>query len=143
MRFILAALTGITMVALAPQVRADDVKDLQGTWKIVGVQVAGRTIPAGKFTLDAIVIKGDRLALSKDGKEAMDVTISVDSSASPKQMIWENPEHGSLPTIFEIKGNRLKLCFPLQQASKDNDIPAPEGFDTKGQQAIMFAAERQ
>lgn len=142
MKLAALALVALSIVAITSQAHADDSKSLQGTWKLTAVEAVGNPVEVKTFSLDAIVIEGNTLALKKGDEELSKVTFTLDESTSPKQMIWTAEEKGSLPVIYELKGKTLRVCFPLQEASKENDIPAPEGFDTTGKRLALLTAER-
>lgn len=142
MRTILAAVTALTLIATAPAAFADDAKDLQGSWKIMAVEAAGNEVPVERFTLDSVVIKGNQLALVKGGKAIVSVTYGLDATTSPKKMNWTKEEFGSMPAIYELDGASLRICFPLREASKENDIPVPESFDTKGKKLATLTLQK-
>ncbi|REJ95682.1 MAG: TIGR03067 domain-containing protein [Planctomycetota bacterium] len=143
MRTILSTVLGLLLVATAAVASADDARLLQGTWKIVAVEAMGQAEDLESFGLDAIVIQGNRLTLSKGGEAVLSVDLTVNESISPKQMIWSDKEQGALPAIYELRGNTLRVCFPLVPSSKENDIPPPESFQTKDKPLALLTTERQ
>lgn len=143
MRLAFAALIGISVLVTASSSLAGDLDDLQGTWKLVEAKASGRDVILESFALDSVVIKDKTLSLSKEGKAVTTVELSLNAAASPKKMTWTKKPHGSLPAIYELDGNQLRICFPLVPAGKPNEVETPESFDTTGKKLAVFTAERQ
>jgi uncharacterized protein (TIGR03067 family) len=109
-----------------------DAAPIQGTWKVVSFQEAGRRDPPPPAALEQM---GMRIVISKDRytvktKEMTDArTYKVDPSKSPKWFELEGVkasggvEVGPNLGIYELNGDELKLC--LGRSGKDR----PTSFD--------------
>lgn len=115
----------------------DELKKLEGEWKIVGGEQGGK----------AIDVKGGALVL-KDGKSTVKTpnpkivfenTFTIDPSKSPKWMDVSNVKtKQNWEGIYELKGDKLRAVFP---AGKDGKRPT-EFKTKKGSSDVMFIYER-
>jgi uncharacterized protein (TIGR03067 family) len=64
----------------------EEMAKLQGTWKIVAAEMAGKNFPDLKKV--QVVIKRDTMALKASGMELKSWTFTVDPSRKPKAMDW-------------------------------------------------------
>lgn len=124
----------------------DEMKKLEGTWTVTAAEIGGEKADVAKIGIDAVAIKDGRMALSSQGKEVVSYPIRIDPSKKPKHMDWTNEQQKStLPTIYALEGDELRLCFPMlrKKGSKEPlDIKRPENFDTKGKAIMALTAKR-
>jgi uncharacterized protein (TIGR03067 family) len=126
--------------ALADDKKADDkaakaeLKKLEGAWKASSAEMAGKKLTPGQVGMEKVRVKGGKMTFftGEKEKEVMTVEITVDPSKKPKHMEWVKGK-ASLPCIYELKGDELKICFPLLPSKKEKakvDIKRPEKLET-------------
>ena len=87
-----------------------------------------------------IVIKGDEFqGLSPNVKFRIDpaqkpATLDLIDKGDPKKIV---------PLIYELKGDELKIVFPLVQAGKGETPKRPDGFQTKDKPLALITAKRE
>ena len=143
--------TGIGVFAAPPadekEDKAKEAKKLQGTWKIVAAEFSGKKMEIKDVGIDRIVVSGEKMTLKNGDKEVATYTFELYPDRKPKGLLWKKETKegtGLHPTIYEIDGTKLKLCFPLLSAEKPKEAPKPpESFDTKGKPLGLLVAERE
>jgi uncharacterized protein (TIGR03067 family) len=109
-----------------------ELERLKGTWQVIAVEAAGRTVPPESLKVLNVqyIFDGAKITVRRPGRPDESFTFSVDSGASPKKMTIER----SPPTraIYDLDGARLRLCimvdenpdagFPTEMASR----PSPK-----------------
>jgi uncharacterized protein (TIGR03067 family) len=102
--------------------------ELQGTWKLVSVEVKGEVI-ASADRQPRLVIKGTKILYA--GEELARLT--VDAQAAPKIMDLEfvNPKDRHYEAIYTVDKDTLKICL---NARTDGVKERPDGFATKGKE---------
>src|SRR5262249_39057488 len=116
-----------------------ELKLLQGTWRVVAVQIDGKSQPAEKSPKE-IVIAGNKL--SGIGPE---MTTTLDPTKKPKWVdltFKKEDKDYAVRAIYEIVGDNLKLCIPLAPVGKMFENKRPDSFDTVGKAVALFKAER-
>jgi uncharacterized protein (TIGR03067 family) len=114
-----------------------ELKKLQGTWKVVSFEVSGKDQTAqGPKQL---VIKGDEF----EGL-APNVRLRIDPAKKPKtiDLIDKNDAKKIFPLIYELEGDDLKVVIPLVEAGKGETPKRPEGFQTKDKALALITAKR-
>jgi uncharacterized protein (TIGR03067 family) len=123
----------------------EEMAKLQGSWKVISWQAAGKDIPFGEGM--QLVVKGDTMALRAGGKEVKAWSITVDPSRKPKAMDWiMGEEKVPLPAIYSLEGDDLRICFPLlpKKGQKiEVKITRPESFETKDKPFGLFVLKRE
>jgi uncharacterized protein (TIGR03067 family) len=140
-----ARMTAIPMVAflLAADAPGDEavqqeVKKLQGTWKVVGFEVAGKDqIAKGP---KQIVIKGDELQ-----GLAPNVKFRIDPSKKPRalDLIDKGDSKKVFPLIYELKDDELRIAFSLVRAGAGEAPKRPDSFQTKDKPLALITAKRE
>jgi uncharacterized protein (TIGR03067 family) len=119
---------------------------LQGTWKVMSAKAAGKDYPPAALGMDQITFKGDKMILKRGDKEIGTWGFRVDPRGKPPQMDWVPPgDKASWPGIYELKGDELRLCFPLAPKKGQKvkvTISRPENFETKGKPIFLLVARR-
>lgn len=139
-------------VAVAQGKKADDkavkeeMKKLEGTWTATATEMSGKAFKPKETGMEQVRIKGGQMTFLAGGKEVAKFEISVDPSKKPKQMNWVKDRRlQSLPCIYELKGDELKICFPLLPGKDTKvkvEIKRPEGMETKGKPAGLIVLKR-
>jgi uncharacterized protein (TIGR03067 family) len=141
--FVLAVAASLVLTTTPGSVRADDPpakepKELQGTWKLVSVEVEGKaTDPVGGQP--RWIIKGEKVFYG--GVEL--AGMKIDASASPRviDLKFGNPER-VYEGIYAVENGTLKICLNRQtEGTKDR----PGVFSTKDQsdwRLLVFEQEK-
>src|SRR5262245_59753135 len=126
----------LMIVALGLLLGADDPKDaaskkdlegLQGTWKLVSAVRDGKALPDDKVKQTTIVIKDDAFRFPELAEDATsrEGTFKLAATKTPKQMDTISTKKEVMLGIYELDGDRHKVCFA--PAGK----PRPSEFDSK------------
>lgn len=113
-----------------------DLRKLEGVWKVVSLEVADVKVKAGPGRPEKLVIKDGKMTIFSGGKEvptAKNLRLVLDPNEKPKAVDLVRGEKESLPCIYEVTADKLKLAMPLIRAKKKpgERIPRPESFDTQ------------
>lgn len=117
----------------------EDLKKLQGTWKVVALEVDGKAVPKEKSPKE-VVIEGKRL--TGLGPE---MTLTLDPAKKPKWVDLTFKRDGKaypVRAVYEVSGDELKLCIPLAEKGKLFENKRPTGFETKGKPVMLLKARR-
>jgi RNA polymerase sigma factor (sigma-70 family) len=105
-----------------------DKENIQDTWIAVSAEADGQAAPAEAIKDVTVVITADKVVFNPKGENRVS-TYKLDSTKTPKVIVLtplDGPAKGeSLRAIYELKGDRLKLC--LQNGKGD----PPTEFATK------------
>lgn len=92
---------------------AKELKRLQGTWEMVGLEVNGEEVPAKKLAGTTLTIRGDKY-ITKVKDTAREVTFKLDPKSEPKAIDMYFPdgvEAAKLSKgIYQVDGDTLKVC---------------------------------
>jgi uncharacterized protein (TIGR03067 family) len=130
----------LLLAADAPQDEAvqQEVKKLQGTWKVVSFEVGGmdQTAKGPK----GIIIRGDEFR-----GLVPNVRFRIDPTKKPKtlDLIDKDDSKKIFPLIYELKGDELKIVIPLVQAGKGEKPKRPGSFQTKDKPLALITAKRE
>jgi uncharacterized protein (TIGR03067 family) len=109
---------------LAPAARADDSKDMQGTWVVVSSERDGVT---GDNPDDKLVVKGDKIMIMRSSTNREDpVTFKLDAAQKPKHLNLTTPGRQSIKGIYELQGDNLKICFGKPGSERPADFKTKE-----------------
>lgn len=125
------AVLALVLTAAADD-RAASRKDLdqfQGTWVAVSMEREGEAVPAEVFAGRTCEYQLDGFTLKQDGEPRRKGIVTLDASRSPKAInSWDlNGPYAdtTVPGIYELKGDRLTLCFSSPGSER------PKRFSTK------------
>jgi uncharacterized protein (TIGR03067 family) len=124
---------GLVLATALSALAADslnDTKAVQGNWVPATAELAGQ--PMTEAVLKSISLKLDH------GKYEVFVggnpdrgTYTIDSASKPKGMTitgTEGPNHGkTFPAIYELKGDRLRICYDLSGAKRPTEFKSVAG----------------
>jgi uncharacterized protein (TIGR03067 family) len=118
--------------------RDKDQEKLQGTWKFVEAIDDGKAAPQELIAKWAIKIAGDKMTVvivvPGEPEESHSVTFKLDSTKKPKAsdaVPQDGPQKGkTLPGIYEIEGDSLKICLPNKEtANRPTEFASPKKSD--------------
>jgi uncharacterized protein (TIGR03067 family) len=111
-----------------------DLKKLQGTWQCVAMEREGDPVPTEALKGSTATYEDDRITLTRDGDVFRRGIVTLDPSKSPKRVnTWDlnGPyEDQTVPGIYEIDGDTLKLCFSRPGAERPALFTTKEGSGT-------------
>jgi uncharacterized protein (TIGR03067 family) len=116
-----------------------DLERFQGTWKLVSAMKDGKALPEDKVKKTTIVYKDDTFRFPELAEDATsrEGTFKLDATKKPKQMDSISTRKEVMLGIYELEGDRYKICFA--PAGK----PRPSGFASKrGSGHILQVWER-
>ena len=130
----LISLFALALVLAAGQTaRCDDPKDvaaLEGTWLPSAAELGGKPLPEAVRKSIKLTIKGGKYAVTV-GKNPDCGTVKIDAAAKPKAIDvtgTEGPNKGkTIPAIYELDGDTLKICYDLSGKSRPTEFESTEG----------------
>ncbi len=104
----------------------DDLRKLQGTWRLVAAEQGGIPVPPQNLAKNTWVFTGDKAAF-KSGLRGLAGTVTLDPSKNPR---WIDVKLGSdmtLQGIYELNGDTLRLFFHSPGAGRPTEFKTREG----------------
>jgi uncharacterized protein (TIGR03067 family) len=99
-----------------------ELKKLEGTWKVVRMEVAGVKMPQAAYEHVTIAIDGDKLSFRDKGKVYEEIECVLDPAKKPREIDLHyvaGLKKGVLELgIYEIDGDVLKICQLLKTGKK-------------------------
>ena len=138
-----SCLWALTLLADTPQEKSaskSDVQLIEGTWNVVGWEVSGQEVPADKRP-ELLILAG--LRIEGLGRQAN--LFQLDASKSPKWfdvLADRGEEKRAVKGIFELKGDRLRICIPDTRGGKKTADQRPDNFETKDKLRILITLKR-
>jgi uncharacterized protein (TIGR03067 family) len=134
-RFLLGCVVALGAIGgLSADEKADkaDLKELQGTWVPKSAELGGKPLPADLNTMK-MVIKDDTYLVTVGPTEDKG-TLKIDASKKPKTIEivgTEGPNKGkTFPAIYEIKGDKLTVCYDLNGKTAPTEFKTQDGTAT-------------
>jgi uncharacterized protein (TIGR03067 family) len=139
-RMMVIPVVALFLAAAAPggETVQQEMKKLQGTWKVTRFEVGGKDQTAQGPK--EIVIKGDELQ-----GLAPNVKFRIDPTKKPKtlDLIDRDDAKKIFPLIYELKDDELKIVIPLVPAGKGETPKRPDSFETKDRPLALITAKRE
>ncbi len=147
-RFPLILLCGLLLGAGgADDAAKAELKKLEGTWKVVSLEVAGKPVPAAQWKGAQLVFQGGRLTMM--GKT---MPVKVDPTKKPRAIdltITRGEETIDWKCIYSLEGDTLKFLMPMAPTKGQKirepygSVKRPESFEAKDKPFAVFTAERE
>jgi RNA polymerase sigma factor (sigma-70 family) len=116
-----------------------DREKLQGTWVVVSGERDGTPLPESEAR-GRMTFTGDEFSFAPS-REKIRVTYKLDPARKPKGMTMtaqEGKDKGrDIPWVYELTGNRLKLCWDTKEGKK-----RPTAFATQPESGLMLVVLR-
>src|SRR5437899_2911730 len=121
----------LVSVSIFKGIEAEELKNLQGKWRIVAVEVGSEKHTVDpKESEEAVTIRGARW-IDMPADKLDDVRISLNPLAEPKQINFTFTKWGSFSSvpkerpvtclgIYSLKGDTLKICYDIPFAGPAN-----------------------
>ena len=99
---------------MRPSTAKTDAERLQGSWKVISLEMDGQSLPEAMLADGRIQVEGDRFRSLNMGA-VYEGTMTLDQAARPKafDLVFTNgPEKGHTNRgIYEIEGGQWRLCL--------------------------------
>ena len=109
----------------------DDLKRLEGTWRMVSGEADGKKAPEEELKKIKVIFKGDAYTVMSDGRVEEKGTQKLDPTKKPKTIDYtmtEGPTKGKTHLgIYELDGDTVKFCFAAPGGDRPTDFTAKEG----------------
>ena len=113
-----------------------DLDRLQGTWILVAMEREGEPVPAEDLNKGNAVYEQNRITLREGERVRRRGIVTLDASRKPKAInTWDRDgpyEDQTVPGIYELDGDTLKLCFGRPGSER------PKEFSTKAGPGVLF-----
>ena len=127
--FFTAIIVTSTLV-FSPAAKANDLKDMEGTWKVESAEAGGQKVESEDLKAIVVKITGDRYEVKT--KDKLDAgTLKLDETQKPKTMDatdTEGLDAGKVvKAIYELSGDTLRVCYALEGAERPAEMATKEG----------------
>ena len=127
---LLAAIVTASTLFFSPTAKANDLKDMEGTWKVESAEAGGQKIESDDVKAIVVKITGDRYEVkTKDKVDAG--TLKLDETQKPKTMDatdTEGLDAGKVvKAIYELSGDTLRVCYAIEGAERPTEMATKEG----------------
>jgi uncharacterized protein (TIGR03067 family) len=104
---------------------ASEAKKMDGTWKPISAELAGKQWPQQVLDSMKLILKDDQYTV-EIGDNKDEGTVKLDPSKSPKTMDitgTNGPNKGkTFLVIYELKGEELRVCYDLSGKSRPTEF---------------------
>jgi len=138
---------GICLVLTQVLPRADAVSatkdDLQGKWKLIEVEKAGKShkVKPKSTEFFQLEFKGDEVSTVFNESPSQKGTYKTDTSKKPRTIDFtpttSEDKGKTLLGIYEVKGGKLKLCIAEPEVKK-----RPTKIESRSDDIIVYVLER-
>jgi RNA polymerase sigma factor (sigma-70 family) len=105
----------------------DDLKKLQGTWRLVAAEEGGKAVPPQNFGRDTHWVFDGTKATFTSGKRVLTGTVTLDPAKDPRWIDLTVGKDFVLRGIYELKGDTLRLSLPPAGAERPTEFRTREG----------------
>ena len=103
----------------------EDGKKMQGTWKPVTAELAGKPYPDKILKTMKLVVTDDKYTVTV-GEEKDEGTVKLDSAKKPPAMdivSTKGPNQGKkIPAIYELTDTTLRVCYDLTGKARPKEF---------------------
>lgn len=113
----------------------DDAKKMEGTWKPVTAEIAGKPFADEVLKTMKLVLADGKYTVTV-GEQTDEGTVKLDPTKEPRTMDimgTKGPNKGkTIPAIYELKDNTLRICYDLSGKAH------PKEFKTKADTQLFL-----
>jgi uncharacterized protein (TIGR03067 family) len=127
-----AVLSAGTLAVVA--VAAESSTKLDGVWKPAQAELGGQPMPPPVLASITLTLRGanyEVVVMTEKGISPDKGRVVFDEAAKPMGMTVtgvEGPNAGkSFPAIYELDGDRLRICYDLSGAKRPTEFKSPPG----------------
>ena len=140
---IMAVLAVPVLAADADDAASKELKVLQGTWKTVAVEAAGKPLPKDGLPAFTMIIAAGGKSTGRMPKNEFQFTITIDPEKSPKtieNLHLSGDQKGKKQYgIYKLEGDTFTVCMSRAGAAEGD---RPKEFSTKDSTCVVFVFER-
>lgn len=123
---------GVGLLLAAAPSKDEEIKkdkdDMQGTWSVLSVVSDGKEFPVEMLSGAKVVFKGDRA----EGKvirlgKGNECGFKIDPTQKVKTIDFVHSDGAVTPGIYEVKGNKIKICNSSPKAARPTAFEAAKG----------------
>ena len=133
MNMLPALIVAVSLVGGEPP--RTDLDALQGTWTLVAMETEGHDVDPEDFKDRTATYEGNRLTLREGDRVRRRGIVTLDPDRKPRAVnTWDQDgpyEDQTVPGIYELQGETLKLCFARPGQER------PKEFTTKSGTAFL------
>jgi uncharacterized protein (TIGR03067 family) len=129
---------GVALVITTCLVAADkddkakeDKQKLQGAWKLMSFEIAGKGDDDAKDENRELVIDGDKITIKNEGKEVGQESFTLDPSKKPKAIdfltLTGDEKDKRRLGIYELDGDNLKICVDEKGEARPSEFKTKDG----------------
>jgi uncharacterized protein (TIGR03067 family) len=111
-----------------------ELKKFQGTWTVELVEAEGKVVAIDLFKGMTVTFEGDKYIVKMGDQVIQGATQKLDPSKSPKTLdgtVTEGPNKDTVILgIYEIDGDRLKVCFDPEGKKRPTEFKTVAGSQT-------------
>jgi uncharacterized protein (TIGR03067 family) len=124
-----------------------ELNKLEGTWKVVSLEVAGKPVLMEKWKEMRLTFQGERMTVM-----GQTMPFKIDPTKKPRHLdltITRGEEKINWKCIYSLEGDTLKFLMPLapKKGSKVQEpygsVKRPESFQADGKPFMVFTVERE
>ena len=119
------------------QIQRDDLEQLQGTWKVERIELAGQAMPAGAVGELRMVFEGNTLTMMMDKNTKEKGRFKL-VEGEPPGIDIEEPRGGGnqvMKGIYRLEEDTLTIC---SEEGGGRQSVRPKNFETKGNDRVVL-----
>ena len=125
-----ATLLALCTLLFSRTAQADDLKAMEGTWKVESAEAGGKKIEAEEILSLVLKISGARYEVHL--KDKIDAgTLALDEQATPRTLDATDTEGEDVgkvvKAIYEISGDTMKVAYTLDGGERPKEFATKEG----------------
>lgn len=109
-------------------VATSDLDRIQGEWKLKQLVIDGQAADEATIADGKLKIKGDTFKLDAAGQNESG-TLQFDAQVSPKTLEVALQSGDTIPAIYELSGDTLKICYAVNSAARPKEFKSTGGSD--------------
>jgi uncharacterized protein (TIGR03067 family) len=130
-----ALVLAAAVVAVAADAKDDankkDLDALQGSWKVQKLIRGGEEAPAKDVEKVVFTFEGNKATIDEGRPKKETATFKLDATKKPKAIDFvPETKKESAEGVYELEGDKLKLCFTRPGAARPKEVASEKGSET-------------